>query len=73
MTSFMKLDFNFDWEVLLEFELNEVTLYVMLLGIEHNILIANSKRLWLQCLDIYFAKDRYSVNILRILKCEESV
>ena len=45
--SFMKLDFKFDWEVFLEFEQNEVTLYVMLLKIEHNILIAKSTRLWL--------------------------
>jgi len=41
----MKLDFKFDWEVLLEFELNEVTFYIMFLGIEHNILIAKSTRL----------------------------
>ena len=41
----MKLDFKFEWKVLLEFELNDFTLYVMLLGIEHNILIANSMRL----------------------------
>ena len=41
----MKLDFKFDLEVLLEFELNEVTLYVTLLGIEHNVLIANNTRL----------------------------
>jgi len=41
----MKLDFNFDWKVLLEFELNEVTLYVILLRIVHNILIANNMRL----------------------------
>jgi len=27
----MKLDFKFDWKVLIEFELNEFTLYVMLL------------------------------------------
>ena len=47
ITSFMKLDFKFDWEVLLEFKLNEVTLYIMLLGIEHNFLIENRKRLWL--------------------------
>ena len=39
----MKLDFKFDWEVLLEFELNEVTLCIMLLGIEHNILIAKAR------------------------------
>ena len=41
----MKLDFKFGWEVLLEVELNEITLYVTLLGVEHNILIANSMRL----------------------------
>ena len=41
----MKLNFKFDWEILLKFELNEVTLYVMLLGIEYNVLIANSTRL----------------------------
>jgi len=35
----------FDWKVLLEFELNKCTLYVKLLGIEHNVLIANSMRL----------------------------
>ena len=38
----MKLDYKFDWKVLLEFELNEFTLYATLLGIEHNVLIANS-------------------------------
>ena len=38
----MKFDFKFDSKVLLEFEMNEFTLYVMLLGIEHNILIANN-------------------------------
>ena len=43
----MKLDFKFDWEVLLEFELNDFTIYIMLLGIDHNVLIANSTRLWL--------------------------
>jgi len=47
ITSFTKLDFKFDWEVLLEFELDYFTLYVTLLRIEHNILIANSMRLWL--------------------------
>jgi len=47
IASFMKLNFKFNCEVLLEFELNEVTLYVMLLGIEHNVLIANSTRIWL--------------------------
>ena len=31
----MKLDSKFDWEVLLAFELNEVTFYVMLLETEH--------------------------------------
>ena len=31
ITSFMKLDFKFDWKVLLEFELNDFTLYVTLL------------------------------------------
>ena len=41
----MKLDFMFDWKVLLEFELNEFTFYVTLLVIEYNILIANSTRL----------------------------
>ena len=41
----MKLDFKFDWEVLSELGLNEVTLYVTLLGIKHKILIANSMRL----------------------------
>ena len=41
----MKLDLKFDWEVLLEFELNEVTLYVMLLGIDHNVLIEKIMRL----------------------------
>ena len=41
----MKLDFKFDCKVLLEFELNEFILYVMLLGIEHNVLITNSTRL----------------------------
>jgi len=43
----MKLDFKLDYKVLLEFELNEFTLYVACLGIEHNILIANSTRLGL--------------------------
>jgi len=41
----MKLDFKFDWKVLLKFELNEFTLYVTLLGIKYNILIANNMRL----------------------------
>jgi len=41
----MKLDLKFDLKVFLEFELNEFTLYVTLLGIEHGILIANSTRL----------------------------
>jgi len=41
----MKLDFKFDWKVFLEFELNEFTLYDVLLGIEHNVLIANNTRL----------------------------
>jgi len=41
----MKLDFKFDWKVHLEFELNEFTLYVTLVGIELNVLIANSTRI----------------------------
>ena len=41
----MKLDFKFDWKVLLEFELNDFTLYVTLLGIEHNFLMENRMRL----------------------------
>jgi len=40
----MKFDFKFDGKVLLEFKLNEFTLYVTFLGIEHNVLIANSMR-----------------------------
>ena len=44
---FMKLDFKFDWKLLLEFELNEFTLYITLQGTEYNVLIANSTRLWL--------------------------
>ena len=43
----MKLDFKFDWKVLLEFELNKFTLHVRFLGTEHNVLIANSMRLGL--------------------------
>ena len=43
----MKLDFMFDREVLLEFVLNEITLYIMLLGIEHNALNAKRTRIWL--------------------------
>ena len=35
----MKLDFKWDQKVILEFELNDFTLYVTLLGIEHNVLI----------------------------------
>ena len=41
----MKLDLKFDWKVLLEFELNDFTLYVTLLGIEHNVLMENRMRL----------------------------
>ena len=67
----MKLDFKFDWKVLLEFELNEFTLYITLLGIEHNVLIANRTRF--DCnvrIFISHARDQYSVNIIRILECE---
>jgi len=40
----MKLDFKWDWKVILESEPNDVTLYIALLGIEHNILIVESTR-----------------------------
>ena len=39
ITSFLKLNFKLDWKVLLEFGLNEFTLYITLLGIEYNILV----------------------------------
>jgi len=41
----MKLNFKWDSKVILEFEPNDFTLYIMLLGIEHNVLIAKSTRI----------------------------
>jgi len=43
--SVMELDFKWDWKVILEFELNDFTFYVMLLGIKHNVLITKSTRI----------------------------
>ena len=66
ITSFTKLDFKFDWEVLLEFELNEITLYVTLLGIKHNVLIAKTRDYDFNArVFTSYARDQYSVNILR--------
>ena len=56
----MKLDFKFDWKLFLEFELNEFTLYVTLLGIARDY-DCNAE------IFISYARDRYSVNIIRIL------